>query len=53
MISANAQKRKKQQTYNSGFVQAARPLNANASQPDTKPSTVSLVFCLPIFQHFL
>ena len=31
---------KPQPAYNSGFVQAARPLNAHASQPDTKPPTV-------------
>jgi len=33
--------KEKKTAANIGFVQAARPLNANASQPDTKPQNVS------------
>jgi len=37
---------------NSGFVQAARPLNANASQPDTKPPSIMCYFMVSPTLYF-
>jgi hypothetical protein len=40
LFSNSLKIKEKKTAANSGFVQAARPLNSNASQPDTKPQNV-------------